>query len=262
MRAAYSFDNDDPAAALRHDLLAEILDPFTFDQLATAGDLRGRRCLEAGAGGGSVARRLAALAGPGGHVLATDLNPRHMPKDHGYGVSRHDLTTEPVPDPPWDLIHARLVLAHLPDRERILGRLAGALAPGGVLFLEEWLSAYPGVVLAAPDAAAAELVERYHRILVERVLPANGADPTWAGRVHAAMAGAGLGDVRTEIRSRSWAGGTAGARLIAVNVSQVGAALRAAGLTDAELDRLCLLSGDPRLVIRGYFTYATMGFRR
>ncbi|GGN11885.1 SAM-dependent methyltransferase [Actinoplanes campanulatus] len=259
MRAAYSFDNDDPAAELRHDLLAEILDPFTFDRLGALGDLTGLRCLEAGAGGGSVARWLAER---GGRVLATDLNPRHVPDNQGYAVRRHDLTSEPVPEPPWDLIHARLVLAHLHDQNRILVRLADALAPGGILVVEDWLSAYPDVVLAAPDAAAAELVERYHRILVNQLLPANGADPAWAGRAHAAMLAAGFGEVTTEIRAGSWAGGTAGARLIAVNVAQVGDGLRAAGMTEAELERLCRLADDPTLVVRSHFTYSTMGRRR
>ncbi|WP_328468229.1 methyltransferase domain-containing protein [Actinoplanes sp. NBC_00393] len=261
MRAAYSFDNDDPAAAQRHVLLAEMLDPFTFERLAGIGDLTGRRCLEVGAGGGSVAGWLAARAGPHGRVLATDLNPRHLPIDQGYAVLRHDLTSEPVPEPSWDVIHARLVLAHLPARATILGRLADALAPGGILLVEEWVSAYPAVVLAAPDVAAADLVERYHRIVVGKLLPANGADPAWGGRTHAAMLAAGLGDVRTEIRAESWAGGTAGAQLIAVNVAQVGAGLRAAGLTEADLDRLCELAGDPALVIRSHFTYSTMGRR-
>ncbi|MEU8238214.1 methyltransferase domain-containing protein [Actinoplanes missouriensis] len=261
MRAAYSFDNDAPDAALRHELLAEILDHVTFAGLGAAGDLRGRRCLEAGAGGGSVARRLVTLTGPSGRVLATDLNPRHLPHDQGYEVSRHDLTADPVPDPPWDLIHARLVLAHIPEREQILARLAEALAPGGVLLIEEWLSAYPHLVLSAPDAAAAELVERYHRTVVERLLPANGADPAWAARVHAAMIGAGLTGVRTTIHAESWAGGTAGARLIAVNVAQVGDGLRDAGFTDAELERLTALAADPRLVVRGHLTYSTTGRR-
>ena len=261
MRATYSFDNDDPAAAERHELLAEMNDPFTFARLAGAGDLTGRRCLEVGAGGGSVARWLAARAGPRGRVLATDLNPRHLPIDQGYAVMRHDLATEPIPDPPWDLIHARLVLAHLPGRAEILRRFAGALSPDGILLVEDWVSAYPDVVLAAPDAAAADLVERYHRIVVGRLLPANGADPAWGARAHAEMAAAGLTGVHTEIRAESWAGGTAGARLIAVNVSQVGGGLRAAGLTEAELNRLCRLAVDPALVIRSHFTYSTMGRR-
>jgi SAM-dependent methyltransferase len=259
--SAYSFDNDDPAAADRHRHLADMLDPFTFARLAAAGDLTGRRCLEVGAGGGSVAGWLADRVGPHGHVLATDLNPRHLSTDRGYSVLRHDLVTEAVPAPPWDLIHARLVLLHLPERVEILGRLVAALAPGGILMLEEWATAYRGLVLAAPDAAASALVDRYHDVLVERLLPANGNDPGWAGKVHSAMLAAGLSDVDTEIRSASWAGGTAGALIIAVNVAQLRSGFLSAGFTEEELDRLCRLAADPRLVVRGHFTYSTIGRR-
>jgi len=255
----YSFDNDDPAAAERHRILAAVLDPFTFERLTAATDLTGRRCLEAGAGGGSVASWLAERAGPHGHVLATDLNPRHLQAGAGYQVLRHDLAAEPIPSPPWDLIHARLVLAHLPARAEILARLAAALAPGGLLLIEEWASAYRGLVLAAPDPGAAALVERYHDILVGRLLPGNGGDPAWAGDVHAAMLTAGLTGVQTQIRASSWAGGTPGALLIAVNVAQQRAGFRAAGLTEDDLARLCRLAADPRLVVRGHFTYSTIG---
>ncbi|GAA4610156.1 SAM-dependent methyltransferase [Actinoplanes octamycinicus] len=257
-RGTYSFDNDDPIAALRHRLLAEILDPFTVERLAALGDLTGRRCLEAGAGGGSIAGW---LAGRGGSVLATDLKPQHLELGAGYRVLRHDLVTEPVPEPPWDLIHARLVLSHLPDRAGVLRRLAASLVPEGLLLIEEWASAIRGVVLAAPDAAAAELVERYYDILVGRVLPGNGNDPAWGCRVHAAMLAAGLTDVSTEVRARSWPGGTAGARLIAVNVEQQRAGLLAGGLTETDLDRLGELAEDPRLVVRGILTYSTLGRR-
>ncbi|WIM93599.1 methyltransferase domain-containing protein [Actinoplanes oblitus] len=255
-RGTYSFDNDDPIAALRHRLLAEILDPFTVERLAALGDLTGRRCLEVGAGGGSIAAWLAERAGP---VLATDLKPRHLRAGAGYDVLRHDLITEPVPAPPWDLIHARLVLSHLPSRVEVLERLAASLVPEGILLVEEWASAIRGVVLAAPDEAAAELVERYYDILVGRLLPGNGNDPAWACRLHAAMLAAGLVDVTTEVRARSWPGGTAGARLIAVNVEQQRAGLLGAGLTERDLDRLCRLAEDPRLVVRGILTYSTVG---
>ena len=47
---AYTFDNDDPAAAERLDLLSAVLDGFTISRLSSLGDLTGRRCLELGAG--------------------------------------------------------------------------------------------------------------------------------------------------------------------------------------------------------------------
>lgn len=257
----YSFDNDDPAAAERHVHLATMGDPFTFERLSAAGPLGGLRCLEVGAGGGSVAEWLATRAGPDGHVLATDLNPRHLRPGRGYAMLRHDLVTEPVPEPPWDLVHARMVLSHLPQRVEILGRLAAALAPGGLLLIEEWAPDHPGLVLAAPDAAATALVDRYHEVLVKRLLPANGHSPQWAGRVHATMLAAGLVDVDTRIRSESWAGGTAGALIHAVNVEQLRPGLLDAGFTEQDLGRLSRLAADPRLVVRSHFSYSTLGRR-
>ena len=76
---AYTFDNDDPAAAERLALSSAVLDGFTISRLVPLGELTGRRCLELGAGNGSVAGWLADQAGPTGQVLATDINIRHIP---------------------------------------------------------------------------------------------------------------------------------------------------------------------------------------
>jgi chemotaxis methyl-accepting protein methylase len=46
-------------------------------------------------------------------------------------VERHDVAADPVPENAYDLIHARLVLVHLPERDRVLATLAAALRPGG-----------------------------------------------------------------------------------------------------------------------------------
>jgi hypothetical protein len=52
-------------------LLAELLDEGTFPLLAARGLQRGWRCLEMGAGGGSVATWLGQQVAPGGSVLDT-----------------------------------------------------------------------------------------------------------------------------------------------------------------------------------------------
>lgn len=46
-----------------------------------------------------------------------------------------DLTDEDLRPGTFDLIHARFVLMHLPERRRLLSRLAGWLNPGGWLVL-------------------------------------------------------------------------------------------------------------------------------
>ncbi|WP_433047897.1 class I SAM-dependent methyltransferase [Dactylosporangium sp. CS-033363] len=255
----YSFDNDDPESVGRHSHLSDILDPHTFARLGALGDLTGKRCLEVGAGGGSVARRLAELAGPGGDVLATDLNVRHLPTGAGFRVLRHDLVSEPVPDGPWDVIHARMVLLHIPQREEVVARLVAALAPGGALVIEDWATEFGRLCLAAPDEAMAALIEEYRDTLVNRVLPARGNDPTWAARVHATMLAHGLTDVDTEVNAASWPGGSPGAVLLAVNVAQLRDDFIAAGFTEEKIQRLYSAVRDPRLVVRSHFMYSTIG---
>jgi SAM-dependent methyltransferase len=257
----YSFDNDDPQSVDRHQYLARILDGFTFSRLSTVGSLAGRRCLEVGAGGGSVARWLAERVGPTGRVLATDLNTRHLPADAGYDVLRHDLVADPVPDGPWDLIHARMVLLHIPERREVLKRLAAALSPGGALVVEDWATRFEGLVLAAPARADAELIDRYQRVFTHTILPARGNDPRWAERVHATMLAEGLVDVDTRIDAQSWRGGTAGALIIVANIAQLRREFLDAGFTAADLDRICALAADPRLVMRSHFMYSTIGRR-
>jgi trans-aconitate methyltransferase len=53
-------------------------------------------------------------------------------------VRLHNIVTDPLPEASFDLIHARLVLVHLPEREKVLARLMAALKPGGWLVDEEF----------------------------------------------------------------------------------------------------------------------------
>jgi SAM-dependent methyltransferase len=257
---AYTFDNDDPAAAERLALSAAVLDGFTISRLSGLGELTGRRCLELGAGNGSVAGWLTDQAGPSGQVVATDINPRHIPTDRGYAVVRHDLTSDPLPDGPWDLIHARLVLRHVPGRHDILRRLAATLAPGGVLAIEEWDAYRGGLVLAAPDPEAASLFHAY-LTSVEQILDVRAFDLEWPWQVHAAMASVGLVDVDTVVHARSWPGGSAGALHQVATISLLRTRILEAGMTGEQLDRLCEFLRDPRMVVRGLLSISTVGRR-
>jgi len=52
-------------------------------------------------------------------------------------VAKHDLTSEPPPDPPYDLIVCRNVVIYFdrPMQERLFALFADALTPGGILLL-------------------------------------------------------------------------------------------------------------------------------
>jgi Methyltransferase domain len=114
---SYLLDNQQTEAGERFDALARLLDPVTFRHLDQTGVTTGWRCWEVGAGGVSVPAWLTARVGPAGRVLATDIDTSWLPADlAGVEVRRHDIGSDPAPDGPFDLVHARLVLVHVPAR--------------------------------------------------------------------------------------------------------------------------------------------------
>jgi SAM-dependent methyltransferase len=63
----------------------------------------------------------------------------------------HDLRTETaIPGAPYDLVYARLVLFHLPERVAVLSRLWDAVAPGGHLVVQDYDLAAVGSVPRMP----------------------------------------------------------------------------------------------------------------
>jgi SAM-dependent methyltransferase len=116
-----------------------IWDEGTIDYLIRLGVGPGWSCLEIGAGNGSVAEWLADRVGPDGYVLATDLEIGRLDRLAApqVEVRRHDLREEELPAQAFDLIHARMVVQHLPDRADVVARMIRALRPGGWLILED-----------------------------------------------------------------------------------------------------------------------------
>jgi SAM-dependent methyltransferase len=87
-------------------------------------------------------------------VLASDIDVRWLPPDAGYEVLCHDVVAEDPPAGGFDLVHARLVLTHLPGRAEALARMAGALRPGGWLVVEDFDVDFQPC--ATPDATTPE----------------------------------------------------------------------------------------------------------
>lgn len=121
----------------RLQLLEQCFDPVTFERLRATGVSPGWRCLEVGAGAGSVARWLAQQVGDDGLVVATDIDTRflgHLRRP--VEVRSHDILTDPIEAGGYDLVHCRSLLLHLPDPGAALARMAEALRPGGWLVVE------------------------------------------------------------------------------------------------------------------------------
>jgi len=258
--SSYVLDNDRPAARRVLGCLSLMLDEFTIGRLAQAGVPVGGRCLELGAGNGSVACWLAERVGARGQVVATDVNIQHIRQHPGVTVLRHDAAVEPLPAGPFDLVHARLLLAHLPSRYEVLARMVEVLRPGGLLLVEEFGQAGTGMVLSSPDRAGAEIYCEFQGALAE-VYAAAGTDAGWAVQVNGTMTEVGLVTVDTVTHARSWTGGTAGCALPLALSMELREQLIAAGMVERELDRLARLLVDPQLVLMGDLLWSHLGRR-
>ena len=230
----YLLDNAQAEAGARFDALSTLFDPSTFRHVEALGIEPGWRCWEVGAGGRSVPEWLAARVGTGGHVLATDLDVSWLPGEAGYEVRRHDIGTDPLPEEKFDLVHARLVLVHVPQREQALRTLVRALKPGGWLLLED---ADPALQpLLCPDESGPEqvLANRLRRgfrsLMAER-----GVDLAYGRTLPRLLRDAGLVDVEADAYFPIIAPACTALEL--ATVAQVRDRLVAGGLaTDAEID--------------------------
>jgi SAM-dependent methyltransferase len=161
----YLLSNDAPEAMDRFTAFTTLFDPATFRHLDGLGLAPGWRCWEVGAGGTSVVTFLSERVGPGGHVLASDINVSWAGEAAAPNIEviEHDAAADPPPEGPFDLVHARLVLVHVPGRDAALATMAAALRPGGVLLVED---ADPALQpLSCPDEVGPpqELANRIRR---------------------------------------------------------------------------------------------------
>jgi len=151
------------------------------------------RCLEVGAGGGSLVDWMASR---GASVLAIDIDTRFVERLAGDAIEvrQVDIRSDGLPEREFDLVHARLVLEHLTERRRILDRLAAALRPGGWMVIEDY--DWTGFGFEDDDPRFTKVAEAVITFMEQA-----GFEPRYGRRVVADMATAGLTDVRGEGRA-------------------------------------------------------------
>ncbi len=174
----YLFENQSPAAGDRFAALASLFDPVTIRHLEGLGVTEGWRCLDVGAGGGSIAGWLAERVGATGRVVATDLDVRWLTQQlrvRNVEVRPHDIIKDTLPERTFDLVHERLVLIHLPERVTALDHMVAALRPGGWLLAEDFDSVIGSDAFVDPRSDDEELGNRILRS-VRTLLAQRGAD--------------------------------------------------------------------------------------
>ncbi|MBW4457830.1 MAG: class I SAM-dependent methyltransferase [Nostoc indistinguendum CM1-VF10] len=128
--------------------LETVFDSASRKQILATGITQGWRCLEVGAGAGSIIRWMAEIVGEDGKVIAVDLDTQFIANIElpNVEVLKADIRHVPLERHSFDLIHARHVLIHIPNFQVALSQMLDSLKPGGWIVVEE------------PDISAAKAV--------------------------------------------------------------------------------------------------------
>jgi SAM-dependent methyltransferase len=252
----YAFDQEWQEERRRLAGMEELWDPGTRSVIEALGIAPGWRCLEVGAGSGSVAAWLAERAGVEGEVLATDVNTRHLVAVAGPAleVRRHDILTDPLPREHFDLVHARLVVEHI-GGDVALRRLLPPLRPGGWLVVESFDGASP--VMDPFDETTERAIEA-----MLGMLSRSGYDRDYGRKLIRALEGAGLAEVRAEGRVRVFRGGSPGVEMLRLSIESLAPALVESGqLAHDDVEAALARLADPDTVFVSPPMIAAWGMR-
>lgn len=127
-------------------LVEDALDEPTKEIILKSGIVPGWKCLELGFGAGSILEWMCHVVGS--KVVGIDKNINFLQNNNGqFEIIQGDIFDIELSKNAFDLIHARYVLIHIFEAEKIIKKLITSLKPGGVIILEE------------PDFTAARVID-------------------------------------------------------------------------------------------------------
>jgi SAM-dependent methyltransferase len=241
-------------------LLQARSDPHTFQRLATFGPLAGTRCLEVGAGAGSVARWLAAQVGPAGQVVATDADPRFLAdaQKAGVEVRRHDILADQLEPGHYDLAHCRALLFHLADPRRAVRNMAAAVRRGGWLLIED--ADYVSLVAANPAHPRAGRFDQVTQQLSAFFAASGILDPFIGRCLPSFVTAAGLTDTGFEAVACLRQGGSAEADLLRRSLDRLHPLALTNGVAvQQQLDAVSAATADPSFSFLDALSVAAWG---
>ncbi|SER16947.1 Methyltransferase domain-containing protein [Mycobacterium sp. 88mf] len=229
----------------------------TFDTIAVG---PGWRCLEVGAGGGSVARWLGSRVGPTGHVVAVDLDPRFLDDLPALGIEvrRCDITRDEIESAAYDLVHCRVLMVHMADPLAVLRRMVAALRPGGWLVVEE--PDYSTAESLAPDHPSAAGFDAYLRARHKFLVGAGVMDLHYGARLPAHVDELGLEATGSDVGSTTERGGSVKSGFLVESFAKLDDVMIAGGVvTESVLADARRAMEDPTFVYRSPTMYSVWG---
>jgi SAM-dependent methyltransferase len=245
MAERYIFDDSADVSELqRLELLESVFDPKTREWLTAAGALENRRCLEVGAGAGSVARWLADAVGPNGRVTAVDTNVRYLAGlRERVQVVAGNLAELPLAEAAFDLVHVRYVLIHNANADALLDAMLRLLAPGGTLVLEE-----PDFGVASALVGPTSWMQSFDAVVraTNAMFAARGLDGSFGRRLPEFVRARGLSAERVEFDCHAEPGGSGLAAMMGLSTLALGDKYMATGqATNDDVERYREFAASP-----------------
>lgn len=255
-RSEYVLTKDWTGEHERLRLLEAAVDPLSTDAIRAGGFGPGSRCLEVGAGSGSIAAWLARETGDPGLVTTTDIDARFLTPlaDSGIRVVQHDVTTDAFAPASFDIVHARAVFEHIAGRDDVVGRIVPWLAPDGVLVVVDCAS--------FPVSSSRNPIFRKAMHAWVDVLGLTGTDYQWARNFPEPLQRHGFRDVGLSATVPPIQGGTPVAKFWSLTLETIRARILDAELMhDTEIGEAQHLLADPTFFDLGPAFIATWGRR-
>ncbi|MBQ1101255.1 methyltransferase domain-containing protein [Streptomyces sp. b94] len=254
------FSQDRSDEAERLSAIAETYDHVSWRQILDLNPQSGWRCLDAGAGPGTISAWLAAEV-PDSQVIAADRDVRLV----GTLAASHDNLKAVQMDlsdsaalaelGKFDLVIARFVLMHHRDREELLRDFAGSLAPGGWLVLSDSIDLTASV---SPLTPYRKVMSAMWRVLRSTI----GSDITWVPTGPALMRDQGLCNISSEVHLPSVHHGSPVAKFWRITWDQMSERLAASeGIDDAVLATAMAQLEDPAFTALSPGMITTIGRR-
>ena len=239
----------------RLDLLARTMAPNTEALLARAGIHAGMRCIDLGCGAGHVSRYLAQCVGAGGFVVGLDIDEVKLAaatqESAQAGLRQLEFRagsvtswTEPAM---YDLVYARFILSHIPEPAKVIGSMAAALRPGGVLVVED--VDFGGAFCHPPNAGYERYSSWYREVVARR-----GGNAELGRELYGMCLDAGLAAVEVDVVQPTHGGGEPEKALSLSTLTNIADAIIGEGLASAEevaevMAELTRYTANPRAIV-------------
>jgi ubiquinone/menaquinone biosynthesis C-methylase UbiE len=242
--------------------LEVVFDLTTRKRLLASGLGAGWRCLEVGAGAGSIAKWMADTVGESGHVMAVDLDTRFLSamEKSSFEVCTADIRTASIHKESFDLVHARFVLIHVPDWLEALATMIRSLRPAGWLVLEE-----PDFSCSRPLAGPHELQRAFENVhkAIEVMFQQRGMNYAFGARLPALFQDGEFEEISIENDAAIVRGGSPHAKMMGMSTYQLRDKYVATGLaTEQDIELYGAFAADPTCWATYHATISAAGRKR